>query len=238
MITSTTDSTRLDSTGSRVLPSSEHFWTFWVELSRVVEVIIAPDPTQLNWAESPSVVTQFSFSCHVMSISMPLLGVILLPFDRCAVKIITVTTLPNIHNVGLPGGLLWNIAYIINFVIQFETAILMHRNKKFWPKCDKNNNVASGPMMGAATFFTYNFDLRENHSTDLELAGTTTAVNSCSSEACCCWLAAKNWVTTSFCSFWRDHSAPIRLNSTQLNCQLSWVESGRGAMITALFADM
>ena len=57
---------------------------------------------------------------------------------------------------------------------------------------------------------------------DIDLGGN---YNGCCSEECCYWSAAKNWVTTSFCSFWRDHSA--RSDSTQLNCQLSWVESDR-----------
>jgi len=58
-----TDPTQLNSTGSRVFVSFCQFWTFqlsWVELSRVVGVSIAPDPTQLDEADWLSVVTQFS----------------------------------------------------------------------------------------------------------------------------------------------------------------------------------
>jgi len=100
----------------------------------------------------------------------------------------------------------------------------MHRNKKFWPKCDKNNNVASGPIWAQPHFLhTMFIGLRENHSTDWrELQRLLQR----SMLWCCYWLAAKNWVSRPVFAVFGVIIAP-RSNSTQLPVELSWVELSR-----------
>jgi len=67
--------------------------------------------------------------------------------------------------------------------------------------------------MGAATFFTYNV-YRPTREPLHRLAGITTAAAAKHAMMLLLVSSEKLGFTTSFCSFWRDHSAPIQLNST------------------------